>query len=257
MAILFTMRARITDFESPNFVGATGMRVHFDLNIRPGDFVRDTGGSLMLFNYRRTTGYIRSDGNMYNREATSAAPYDLTDPGELGVRLPASDPALLLDPGLTYRVTLEHIWRGRHETIRSFDTPVVPATDTIVHLANAAPDPRLLEPSAEPGGPIVGTELPPGALLLTHGRDFDWSCTNRDSTGAPTAFPPGALFLELATTPITTWDFTIAGNTASVHVESTALAAIAEGTPWQLVFLPAGEDAGGYPLALGVVRFQG
>ena len=257
--ILFTMHARVHDFESPNYVGADGMRIHFDLNIAAQDSLRIPGGATPgIIRYRRTTGHIRSDGRMYNSPGQSAAPYDVSDPGTLGVRLPASDPALGLD--LTYRVTMEHNWRGRPEVLRTFDTPVAPATDTTVDLAAAAPNPIVLPPigiDPEPG-PGIGIKLGIGELTLTRHRDFRWTYTNRNDAGTPTAFPSGTLLIELATTPtVTTWPFSISGSTATLKVESTAVDAIPAGTGWQLVFLPTGEAAGGDPIALGVVRFQG
>ena len=55
---------------------------------------------------------------------------------------------------------------------------------------------------------------------------------------------------------VTLWEFTIAGTKASLKVESEAVDKVANRTHWQLVWLPAGEPAGGDPVARGVVRVQ-
>lgn len=52
------------------------------------------------------------------------------------------------------------------------------------------------------------------------------------------------------------WSFDIDGDTASIEVESEVADLIVDRTPWQLVFLPDGEEAGGDPIALGVVKVQ-
>lgn len=141
MPIQFTMLAEINDFQAPALVGATGMHVHFDLNIAADDLVRVTGENPMLIAFKRVTGYIRSDGNMYDTPAVSAAPFDLDDPGEQGVRLLANDPDFHVDPGISYRVSFEQIWNGRQEIFRSFDTPIAPSVDTTVELSSFAPGP--------------------------------------------------------------------------------------------------------------------
>ena len=150
--ILYTIRATINDFQSPALVGADGTHVHFDLNILPGQLLALTGANPALIDYKRVTGYIRSDGNMYDTPAVSAAPFDLTDPGNLGVRLLANDPDLNLNPGISYRVSFEQIWEGRAEVYRSFNTPVAPAADTVVNLATITPGPGAMVE----GVPITG-----------------------------------------------------------------------------------------------------
>lgn len=143
MAIMLTMRANILEFTSPTLTGAIGMHVHFDLNIDPGDLIRVTGTDPALIDYKRVTGYIRSDGKMYDTPAVSAAPFDVSDPGNLGVRLLANDPAfgLLPDRGISYTVHFEQIWQGRTETITSWSTPVLPGYDATLNLAELAPGP--------------------------------------------------------------------------------------------------------------------
>lgn len=103
---------------------------------------------------------------------------------------------------------------------------------------------------------VIGVELDPSELVLTKGRDFQWSFTNLDSNRDPLPFPAGSLYFELATSPVTTWTFTVVGAYANLKVESEAVDVIPARTSWQLVFKPAGESAGGEPLALGTVRVQ-
>jgi hypothetical protein len=104
---------------------------------------------------------------------------------------------------------------------------------------------------------IIGTPLEADQLVLTTGRDFKWSFQNLDEFGAPTNFPAGTLFFELQTSPVTEWDFTIDGDTATIKVESVDADLIPARTKWQLVFTPTGEPAGGDPIALGSVKRQG
>ena len=102
----------------------------------------------------------------------------------------------------------------------------------------------------------IGVQLIPDRLVLTTGRDFRWSFENLDANDQPEDFPAGELYFELATDPVTQWDFTIVGSLASLKVESTDSDLIPDRTPWQLVFLPTGEAAGGDPVALGLVSRQ-
>lgn len=152
MPTLFTIYASMTDYVAPNFVPSDGMHVHFDLNIEPGQLLRLLGSSPELITFQRAVGYIRSDGRMYDTPAVSAAPFDLDDPGTVGVRLLANDPDLNLDPGVSYQVRFERIWQGRKEFISSFYTPVVPSVDTAVNLESFAPGPGL----AVAGVPEIG-----------------------------------------------------------------------------------------------------
>ena len=46
---------------------------------------------------------------------------------------------------------------------------------------------------------MIGTPVDPDTLVLTRGRDFEWTFQNLDESGDPTAFPPGDLFFELFT----------------------------------------------------------
>lgn len=56
--------------------------------------------------------------------------------------------------------------------------------------------------------------------------------------------------------PITLWHFDIEGTLASLKVESEEADKVQARTIWQLVFLPAGEPAGGEPVARGRVWVQ-
>lgn len=56
--------------------------------------------------------------------------------------------------------------------------------------------------------------------------------------------------------PFTIWPLTISGTQATIKVESEDCDAMPDRTPWQLVFLPDGEAAGGEAVARGVVKAQ-
>lgn len=103
---------------------------------------------------------------------------------------------------------------------------------------------------------VIGVEIEPSTLVLTKGRDFRWIFRNLGADDAPEAFPAGSLYFEFATSPVTTWPFTISGTEASIKVESESVALIPNRTKWQLVFKPAGEAAGGDPIARGTVKVQ-
>ncbi|WP_425297979.1 DUF7264 domain-containing protein, partial [Nocardia brasiliensis] len=96
----------------------------------------------------------------------------------------------------------------------------------------------------------IGEKLDQIALILTTGRDFAWSFEHVDATDKPIPFPAGMLFIELDTKPTKTqWLFVINGSVANLKVESDAADMPPARTRWQLVFLPQGETAGGYPIA--------
>lgn len=103
---------------------------------------------------------------------------------------------------------------------------------------------------------VIGVDLEQDELVLTKGRDFRWTFTNLNSSGAPTNFPSGSLYFEVYTDTMKTWTFTISGSSASLKVESTEVDTVPNRTKWQLVFRPTGEAAGGDPIARGVVRVQ-
>ncbi|MCU1640928.1 MAG: hypothetical protein JWN03_1203 [Nocardia sp.] len=104
----------------------------------------------------------------------------------------------------------------------------------------------------------IGDKLAMDTLVLTTGRDFEWSFQNVDINDQPVDFPTGSLFFALNTVPTKTlWTFTISGAVADLKIESVPADAIDDGTTWQLVFLPQGETSGGRPLALGRIVRQG
>lgn len=63
-------------------------------------------------------------------------------------------------------------------------------------------------------------------------------------------------FLERGRSDITIWPFVISGSVASIKVESEDADFVGNRTPYQLVFKPEGEEAGGDPLARGRVLVQ-
>ena len=103
---------------------------------------------------------------------------------------------------------------------------------------------------------VIGPVFIPDKLYLTRGRDFKWAYKLVDCDGVATDFPAGRLYFELSTDPLTTWEFSIDGDVATIKVESEEADLIANRTKWQLVFLPDGEDEGGDPVALGTVQVQ-
>lgn len=148
MPTLFTMNADVNDFLSPNLSAASELQIHFDLNITTGAFLKvDDTVRPSLMAYTRVIGYIRSDGRMYDTEAVSAAPYDLEDPGNLGVRLLGDDPDLNLgEDHVTYTVRGFRTVYGKRVQFGPYETIPVPATDISVHLANfLVPEHNALE----------------------------------------------------------------------------------------------------------------
>ncbi|GAB4584418.1 LtfC-like domain-containing protein [Nocardia sp. IFM 10818] len=103
---------------------------------------------------------------------------------------------------------------------------------------------------------VIGDELPSDTLVLYKGRDFKWSFENLDERGQAIPFPPGRLFFEFDTSPLTTWEFVITGSRADLKVEHPEVNKVPTRTKWQLVFMPAAEQAsgGGDPVAIGTVR---
>ncbi|ASR77111.1 hypothetical protein KIV66_gp03 [Mycobacterium phage MyraDee] len=101
---------------------------------------------------------------------------------------------------------------------------------------------------------VIGIALEADQLVLTKNRDFKWAFENLDEVGEPTDYPAGALYFEFSNGQ--RWDFVIDGDTASLKVEHTAVNLVPARTKWQLVFLAAGEPAGGDPIARGTVTVQ-
>jgi hypothetical protein len=99
-------------------------------------------------------------------------------------------------------------------------------------------------------------------MVLTKGRDFKWNFQYLDDDDEPVDWPDGDLYFEFPfikdedDLPVV-WAFTLEGALATLKVESADADAIPARAKWQLVFLPAGEVAGGDALAVGSVRRQG
>lgn len=103
----------------------------------------------------------------------------------------------------------------------------------------------------------IGLELPIDSLILTRGRDFRCAFQLFDDDGEPVDFPAGELFFELRPdSGVVRWDFVIVDSFASIKVDSEEADLISKGTPWQLVWLPDGEAAGGDAKARGKVVVQ-
>lgn len=110
---------------------------------------------------------------------------------------------------------------------------------------------------------VLGTVLEQeNELVLTRRRDFIFSFVHLDNDLEPSNFPSGSLYFEFSTDPMIVWHSTIVGTTATFNIESEDVdflinSYLESGIRWQLVFLPTGEPAGGYPVALGSVTVQG
>ncbi|MCX2931421.1 Ig domain-containing protein [Mycobacterium sp. CVI_P3] len=140
MATTFRMHADAETYNQDGFVAKVGMEIHFDLQITPGEFMRVSDDLRpVLLDHERITGYIRSDGRMYDKRALRSAPYDLQDPGELGVELLSNSPYLNLESDVTYRVTPE--MPGERTTFTPFYIDDLPADGTPQNLASLAPGP--------------------------------------------------------------------------------------------------------------------
>jgi hypothetical protein len=138
MPTQFTMNADVKTFGANGIAAPTGASVVFDLDIPAGDVVRVVESPRSWFlESHRITGYIRSDGRMYDTPAVSAVPFDLTDPGNIGVRLLANTTALQIAK-VSYRVTIQHIQDGR-TSIRKAWAFTAPSSDITVDLAAYAP----------------------------------------------------------------------------------------------------------------------
>lgn len=109
---------------------------------------------------------------------------------------------------------------------------------------------------------VLGITLDSDQMVLTRGRDFKWNFQYLDDDDQPTDFPDGELYFEFPDVrdeddePVR-WDFVVSGDLASIKVESAVADAMPARKKWHLVFLPAGEAAGGDPLAIGTVVRQG
>lgn len=75
-------------------------------------------------------------------------------------------------------------------------------------------------------------------------------------TGADDDERVEVVVLEPGKERLTKWPFTISGDTATLKIESSEVDKIVPRTKWQLVFLPAGEAAGGQAITRGSVVVQ-
>lgn len=155
MPTLFTMNADANDFIAGELKGAGGLKIHFDIAFRGWLNVGDTVRPSML-NFKRVTGYVRSDGRMYDTAPVSAAPFDINDPGTFGVRLPANDPDLHLPADVTYNVSGSRLVAGKAVPFTTFNTGPVPSTDVAVNLASYAPGPQEDPDDVDDGEPVDG-----------------------------------------------------------------------------------------------------
>lgn len=109
-------------------------------------------------------------------------------------------------------------------------------------------------------GQVFGAVPDCATLELVQGADYVWNFVLTYPQGHPLAgqqqpFPPGSLSYRIFTEPtVTVWPFTISGATASIKVESEVVVTIPDRTRFHLVWLPAGEIAGGQVWAVGKVK---
>lgn len=146
MPSTFRMHADVETYNPDGFAPKVGMEIHFDLEIDPGEFMRVSDlVRPTLLDHQTITGYIRSDGRMYDKRPLRAAPHDLDDPGVLGVELLSDDPDLNLESPVTYRVS--PLAADGRTPFNPFYITELPTDDTPKHLADFAPG---------PGHPAVG-----------------------------------------------------------------------------------------------------
>ena len=100
---------------------------------------------------------------------------------------------------------------------------------------------------------FVGHVVDDDVMFLTAGRDMYWGIEFSEPCGAPVDVSHGDLFFEFDSDR---WFFTVDGHRATLKVESEVVDLVPDRARWQLVFLPAGEAAGGVCLARGYVRRQ-
>ena len=136
------MHADFLKFDVAGVAANPGVEIRFNVNMPDGPVrVLESPRAWVLVEVNTVTGYIRSDGRMWDRRAVSAAPFDLDDPGNLGVRLLANDSDFQIATPITYRVTVSRMQDGRAIPVMIWNTPAAPSTDTAVNLADYAPAP--------------------------------------------------------------------------------------------------------------------
>lgn len=167
MPIWFTAHA---DFKSVtgsgSLDGLVGAQFQFDVVIDPSDMMRYeiSPRPLLVPKTHKVAGFIRSDGQMYDTEAVSAAPYDLDDPGQLGVRLQANDPALELDR-LQYLVTVVARDQGQLLPLDEFYFDA-PSDDRDVFIPLEVPLPGQPFGRGRPGFAIASVHVDESAQLV-------------------------------------------------------------------------------------------
>ncbi|OYN81786.1 hypothetical protein [Mycolicibacterium sphagni] len=138
------MNADINDFVAGAFTGAAGAKIIFTLNV--GGLVKVTDTErISLLSVKPVVGYIRSDGRMYDSPAISASPFDVGDPGKLGVRLLANAATFLYPGDVSYHVVGYRLVDGVMTKFIEFYTGAVPASDSAANLADFMPNPAAPE----------------------------------------------------------------------------------------------------------------
>lgn len=102
---------------------------------------------------------------------------------------------------------------------------------------------------------VMGVFLNPEPLPLYRGRDYQRTFVSKDATTKqPIPFPAGSLYIEFCGTPPKKFTATINGSNAVFKIESEDCDKIADRTKYQLVWMPAGEAAGGQCVGYGNVK---
>jgi hypothetical protein len=121
-------------------VPITGLELYFVPDLDPQRLlVANVTPRPQLVKLERVTGYIRSNGRMYDQPSVSAVPADVSDPGNVGVRLLASGAELNLAEPLTYQVSSNQVsLNGTNWGVTPWHIPA-PATDITIDLASVSP----------------------------------------------------------------------------------------------------------------------
>lgn len=173
MPIWFTAHADMkTVVGSGLLKGLVGAQFRFEVVIDPAGMLRyETAPRPLLVPItRRVTGYIRSDGQMWDTEAVSAAPYDLEDPGQLGVQLLSNDPALEVER-LQYRVTIVADDAGQTLPLDSFYFDA-PSDDRTVYVPLESPLPGQPFSRGRPGFALASAYIDEDGLLVLVREDL-------------------------------------------------------------------------------------
>lgn len=134
IATRFTLHADIMDFMESDDEPIDGLEVYFDVNITRGEFLAfDAEPRPTLIRPSRVTGYIHSDGRMY----------DAASGGNLGVRLIAhSEDLLMIDSDLQYQVSTNRMVLSNGRNWKAIPWYFnAPKTDSVNYLAELARSP--------------------------------------------------------------------------------------------------------------------